>query len=386
MPLTFSGYRLTDTDATGANANSIYASSFTIDGTATEHDLVISDGSDVNALFGDGGGDSHIDPTQTVVSSTDNSFNTGNSINYEAVIRFSGSDGNTYTAVIFDYDEDGAAGVDNNNSDGLNNNGLYEEGFFIGFIRNDFDPNNLPANISPGPVPPPGTTLTKTADLINNAQFNVFVCFAKGTQIEMSDGTKAVEDLCEGDLVMTADHGPKQVKWIGSRLLSNERLIQNPELRPVRISAGALGAGLPVNDLIVSPQHRVLVRSEIANKMFGQQEVLVAAKQLLQLSGIDIADDLEEVTYFHFLFDQHEVVFANGAEAESLYTGAEALKSVGAAARKEIFAIFPNLIDLNYAPSPARLLINGRRGRTMAIRHKKNARPLVSDECRGIPA
>ena len=65
-------------------------------------------------------------------------------------------------------------------------------------------------------------------------------------------------------------------------------------------------------DLIVSPQHRMLVRSQIAQKMFGTPEVLVAAKQLCQLRGIDVVEDLVDVTYVHFLFDAHQIVLANG--------------------------------------------------------------------------
>ena len=68
---------------------------------------------------------------------------------------------------------------------------------------------------------------------------------------------------------------------------------------------------------ITSPQHRVLVRSRITQKIFGTDEVLVAAKQLCQLDGIDIALDLGAVTYVHSLFDAHQVVFSNGAETES---------------------------------------------------------------------
>src|SRR5690606_24870473 len=115
------------------------------------------------------------------------------------------------------------------------------------------------------------------------------------------------------------------------------------KLRPIRIRAGALGNGTPSSDLVLSPQHRVLVRSRIAQKMFGATEVLVAARQLLLLDGIDIATDLTEVEYFHMLFDRHEVVISNGALTESLYTGAQALQAVGKAARDEIFTLFPQL-------------------------------------------
>ena len=204
------------------------------------------------------------------------------------------------------------------------------------------------------------------------------LCFAAGTMILTDRGEIAVEDLSPGDMVITRDHGPQPLRWVGAQVFdltwpAAERL------RPVRIRAGALGQGLPHADLVVSPQHRVLVRSAIAQKMFGAPEVLVAAKQLLQVEGIDLAEDLDAITYVHFLFDRHQVVFSNGAETESLFTGPEALKTVGRAARDEILAIFPQLAEGGAdLPPPARDLASGRMGRKLAVRHAQNAKPLVS--------
>lgn len=109
-----------------------------------------------------------------------------------------------------------------------------------------------------------------------------------------------------------------------------------PRLRPIRIRAGALGQGALAQDLVVSPQRRIVVRSTIARRMFGTAEVLVAAKQLVLVDGIDVAEDLAKVEYFHLLVDQHKVVVSSGAEPEALFTGAQALRLVGPAARKEI--------------------------------------------------
>lgn len=78
------------------------------------------------------------------------------------------------------------------------------------------------------------------------------------------------------------------------------------------------------------------------------------------------------------LFEQHEVVVSNGAETESLYTGPMALKSIGAQAQEEIFMLFPELLDRDYRPAPARKLIPGKKGRQLAARHVKNNRVLVS--------
>ncbi|WP_134726544.1 Hint domain-containing protein [Paracoccus luteus] len=202
-------------------------------------------------------------------------------------------------------------------------------------------------------------------------------CFAAGTLILTPAGEVAVETLVAGDLVMTRDRGAQPVRWVGARSVSAAGLARNPKLRPIRIRAGALGDGLPASDLVVSPQHRILVRSRIAQRMFGTDEILVAAKQLLQLDGIDIARDMDRVDYVRFMFDRHEVVFSNGAEAESLYTGPEALKAVGTAARDEILALFPELRDGGHAAEPARPLASGRMARKLAVRHAVNGRPLV---------
>lgn len=205
------------------------------------------------------------------------------------------------------------------------------------------------------------------------------VCFANGTLIETDRGPVAVEELRAGDLVVTRDAGLQPIRWIGSKKLGRAVLEGNPGLRPIRIRAGALGGDTPTQDLLVSPQHRVLVRSKTAQRMFGASEVLVGAKQLLMLDGIDVADDLPEVEYFHFLFDDHQVVISNGAETESLYTGPQALRSVGPAALEEIFAIFPELRDRDPAERPqgARMLLSGRQGRRLAHRHAQHAKPLV---------
>lgn len=202
------------------------------------------------------------------------------------------------------------------------------------------------------------------------------MCFAAGTMIDTDHGRCAIEDLRAGDRVQTRDNGLQPVRWSGRRHLSAAELAGQPHLRPIIIRRGSLGRGLPDADLTVSPQHRVLVRSKIAIKMFGAAEVLVAAKQLCQIEGIDVVEPDEGVTYVHILFDRHEIVTSNGAETESLYTGAEALKSVGAAALAEIFAIFPELRDMTGTPVPARELVSGRMARKLAVRHIQNARPL----------
>lgn len=230
----------------------------------------------------------------------------------------------------------------------------------------------------PGPGYP-NNNGAPTFDEAEDAFENAVICFARGTLILTDRGEVAIETLRTGDLVRTRDNGLQPIRWIGSRRLDAATLRRRPDLQPIRIKAGALGENLPAQDLLVSPQHRILVRSRIAHKMFGTNEVLVAAKQLLQLDGVDIADDLHSVEYFHMLFDRHEVVISNGAETESLYTGPEALKSLPPAAVREILALFPELQNNGYVPASARTLGSGRMARKLAIRHIQNNKPMVSN-------
>lgn len=203
------------------------------------------------------------------------------------------------------------------------------------------------------------------------------VCFARGTLIETDNGLVAVENLYQGSFVLTKDSGFQPIRWIGSKTVTTQELVEYPDLRPIRIRQGALGNGCPTNDLVVSPQHRVLISSKIVARMFIDKEVLVAAKHLCEIDGIAVETDLTEVEYFHFMFDEHEIVYSDGAETESMFTGKEALKSIGAAARSEIFNLFPELLSIDYEPLGVRQFAASKKSRRLAMRHAKNDMALV---------
>ncbi len=176
---------------------------------------------------------------------------------------------------------------------------------------------------------------------------------------------------------MTRDHGAQVIRWAGQRAFDAAQLHRAPRLRPVRILQGALGDGLPERDLLVSRQHRMLLRSGIARRMFNASEVLVPAIKLTSLPGIFIDEEADSVTYYHLLFDRHEILFAEGAPTESLLTGPQALKSLPPQARREILSIFPELADLDAPPKGARLIPNGRQQNRLIARHLKNRRPCI---------
>lgn len=168
------------------------------------------------------------------------------------------------------------------------------------------------------------------------------VCFTAGTIIDTEEGARRIETLSVGDYVLTEDNGPQPIRWIESSALPPDRLRDNPAMRPVRIKSGSLGAGRPKRDLLVSQQHRILVSGPKVELLFGAPEALVAAKHLCSWPGIAIETTDDPVEYFHILLDNHEILTADGALAESLFLGEESLYTLSSDALQELSAIFPD--------------------------------------------
>lgn len=211
-----------------------------------------------------------------------------------------------------------------------------------------------------------------------NVSANV-VCFADGAMIDTLDGSVAVETLKVGDRVLTQDNCSQRVRRIAARTIEQCELDANPKLRPVIILADALGLGYPNSDLKVSRQHRILVRSRIAERMFGKHEILVPAAKLLELPGVFIDTSATRVTYVHFLCDRHEIVFANGLPSETLLLGAEAEKTIGQDAVDEINRIFPGVANMEFSSTPTRLIPEQAKLNKLIARHKTNKKPMLID-------
>ncbi|WP_280638029.1 Hint domain-containing protein [Shimia sp. R9_2] len=140
-------------------------------------------------------------------------------------------------------------------------------------------------------------------------------CFTKGTLILTPNGEVPIESLRAGDLVMTRDRGAQPIKWITYTHLDRQTLEANPEWRSVRLPEGYLGNHSP---LFVSPQHCMLMPDIAGNP----DEAFVRAKHLAQAPGpVRVANGRRQETYFHMLFEHHEVVYGNGAASESFYPG-----------------------------------------------------------------
>lgn len=160
-------------------------------------------------------------------------------------------------------------------------------------------------------------------------------CFLSGTMIDTARGSLPVESLLPGDLVLTRDHGYQPVRWSGTC-----NLISKEDNAPIEIAAGALGNH---GKLVVSPQHRVLLRDLRAQLMFDANEVLIPAKHLINQRTVRRQEVGQRVTYVHLLFDRHEVLRSNGMWTESYLPGPEAGTSFDADVQNEILNLFPQL-------------------------------------------
>lgn len=169
-------------------------------------------------------------------------------------------------------------------------------------------------------------------------------CFVVGTRIATPSGEVPVETLRPGDLVLTHDNGPQPLRWIGRR-----RVEATGTFAPIRIAANTFGKH---RELLVSPQHRVLIRDALAELLFGEADVLVAAQDLVNDHSVRPVEG-GAVEYVHILFDAHQVVFSEGLATESFLPGPQTATSFDGKTAAEILALFPELDHDTGAGYPA---------------------------------
>ncbi len=163
----------------------------------------------------------------------------------------------------------------------------------------------------------------------------VLPCFVAGTEILTGCGAKKVEDLKIGDMVLTCDNGLQSIRWIG-----NKSVPAQGALAPIQITKGTFGTKA---DLKLSPQHKVLLSGAWAELLFGESEVLVPAKNLINDQTIRQVENDGDVQYFHVLFDAHQIIWSNGLLTESYHPGPDSMAGFDSAAQAEILGLFPDL-------------------------------------------
>lgn len=144
----------------------------------------------------------------------------------------------------------------------------------------------------------------------------IIICFSKGTGIGTPGGARAVEELSIGDPVLTASGKTVSAKWIGRQTV--HKMHAGERMQPVRFRAGALGDSLPHADLTVTADHGMII-----------DDIVIIASALVNGTTIDwvpLSELPEHVTYYHVETEDHDVILANGAPAETFvdYVGRRA--------------------------------------------------------------
>lgn len=201
-----------------------------------------------------------------------------------------------------------------------------------------------------GDLPPPGQDLWVVRTAIDRTHSGAgakvaggVICFTPDTRILTPTGPRLIQEIRPGDRIMTKDNGAQEILWTGSRRMSGARLYAMPHLRPVRFKAGALGLDRPDQDLVVSPQHRMVLNGPAARALFNTEEVLVKAEDLLNDVSICVDHAMREVTYIHILLDRHNIVWANGMETESFHPSNTALDTIEPGQREALLSILPDI-------------------------------------------
>jgi hypothetical protein len=214
-------------------------------------------------------------------------------------------------------------------------------------------------------------------DIFGNLTYATFysgdsvLCLEGATMVATAQGDVPAQDLMVGDELWTADNGFQTIRWIGRTDLAPEYVAQHPNQQPICLKAGYLAADFPTADLIVSGQHRVLIASPVAQRMFGTPEVLVPAAKLVGFDGIDLVTPADDITYIHILCDAHEVIAANDAMVESLLLTSYVQKMAGGI----------NVCGAGDAAlNTARPIVDGKKAKQLTARIAKNKPPLYEPQ------
>jgi hypothetical protein len=263
---------------------------------------------------------------------------------------FGGADADTITIqpendLLFGTVVNVDGGLTGDDNDTLDLSALIADGWSISsFIRLP-DLGNVPILPTGNPGFTGNVTLVKDGNFytINYTDIENFaICFTPGTQIATAKGRRNVETLKVGDQVVTRDNGLQEIAWIGQRTLSQIDLMAAPQFQPVVVKANSFGDGVPMRDMALSANHRVLLASPEMSLMFGESEVLSPAKYLVGREGVE-RQTVNEVTYIHILFKQHEIILSDGMWTESFQPGAFSMRGLADDQRAEIISLFPEL-------------------------------------------
>lgn len=267
-------------------------------------------------------------------------FTNGNRVEAEYRLTVEDPSGVEYTLLGFNINEPGVTSY------------ATVEGLAFVDTGMGFPPANVPLTVT-GAFEGPSVPYTDLAEP---------ACLTPGSRVCTPRGLVDVANLKAGDQIPTMDHGLRTIAWVGQTRLPPSVLETQPKYRPVLIRQGALGDGLPLSDMHVSPQHRILVSGWQAELLFGEEEVLVPAIKLCNGTSITQDATTDGITYIHVMFHDHEIIWVDGVATESYLAAAHDRSPIAA----ELRGLFPELFQANRPMRVARPCVSDRRAAALA--------------------
>lgn len=210
--------------------------------------------------------------------------------------------------------------------------------------------------------------VTNLIDVLTAEATPTTSCFLKGTLILTPNGERRVEDLVSGDLISTQGNGPQPIAWMCRNKVSAKDMKANPNALHIRFARGSLAYNIPHRDLILVPNHRLLIDDWRASYLFEESKVLATAVSLQNGKTVRaIKPRKGPVEYYHLVFESHEIITANGALGESLLLSRKFISSLSVKARVELRKIFTDRLNIDEAihAQPVARLLTEQQGQTI---------------------
>jgi len=222
---------------------------------------------------------------------------------------------------------------------------IYNGATLLGTVNGSYASGAFSVNVTGLTLPASGSYSVKVTatDAAGNVtaspttqNFTSAACFMPGTLIATSDGERAVETLAMGDMVLTHDGRSAPIRWIGRNTVS---LVFSDKLRtlPIRVIAGALGENVPARDLLVSPDHALLV-----GRVLVQAGALVNDTTIMRETNVP-----STFVYYHVELADHALILAEGAPAETFIDNVDRMAFDNWEEHERLYGTAPGLVEMD---------------------------------------
>lgn len=174
-------------------------------------------------------------------------------------------------------------------------------------------------------------------------------------QVRTPVGPRRIENLREGDLVVTRDAGLQPVRMVWQQTIGADYIATSLDNAPVSIAPRTFGPMMPQTRVVLAPGQKTMLPGHLLNCDVRGPGGLIEARALAGTSDLVWFDyDAIDQPFFNVVFDSHQVICVSGLPVESYRPTVEGMRHLDAQLRLDISRRFPLLREKQpaYAPVP----------------------------------